>query len=110
MVVMNEVKMTARQRSWPKLRRYSAICLVGLRKRKEYVQNGRFPGKDRNKELPESKLEALEFETTTSLVSYRKAAHIFLLLHYARKSLWALCLQVLSRNKYRQVQNTDSAV
>jgi len=54
---------------------------VGLRKRKEYVQDGWLPGRDRHKELPESKTEALELETRTSLVPYRKAAHIFLLLH-----------------------------
>jgi len=86
--------MTARQRSWPKLRRYPAICLVGLRKRKDYVQNRRLPAQT-GKKLPESKSEALELEKRTSLVSYREAAHIFLLLHYVRKFLWALCLQVL---------------
>jgi hypothetical protein len=98
MVVNKEVKMTEWQRSWPTLRRYPAICLVGLRKRTEYtcVQDGRLPGKDRHKELPESKSEALDLETKTSLASYKKAAHIFLLLHYVRKSFWALCRQVLS--------------
>jgi hypothetical protein len=44
---------------------------VGLRKRKEYVQGGWFPGRDRHKELPENKSEALELETRTSLVPYR---------------------------------------
>jgi len=63
---------------------------VGLRKRKEYFQDGPLPGRDRHKELPESKSEPLELETGTSLVSYRKSAHIFLLLHYVRKCLWAL--------------------
>jgi hypothetical protein len=54
---------------------------VGLRKRKEYVQDERLLGRDKHKELPESRSEALELETRTSLVSYRKAAHTFLLLH-----------------------------
>jgi len=48
---------------------------VGLRKREDYVQDRRLAGRDRHKELHESKSEALEFETRTSLVSYRKAAH-----------------------------------
>jgi len=67
-------------------------------KEKERLCSGqtRLPGTDRHKELPERKSEALELEKRVSLVSYRKAAHIFLLLDYVRKSLWALCVQVLS--------------
>jgi hypothetical protein len=81
MVVVNEVNMTARQRSWPILKRYPAIFLVGPRKRKEYVQDESFAGRDRHKELHESKSEKLELETRTLMVPYRKVAHTFLLLH-----------------------------
>jgi hypothetical protein len=55
--------------------------LVGLRKRKANFQDGRLHGRDWHRKLPEKKSKALEFETTCSVASYRKAAKIFLLFH-----------------------------
>lgn len=74
----------------------SCHLLSGSKEWKDYVQDRRLPDTDRQKSLSESKSEALELEKRTSLLSYRKVAYIFLILHYGRKSLWALCVQVLS--------------
>ena len=72
------------------------------------MQDGLLPGTEGHKELAESKPEELEFQTTSLMVSYRKAAHISLycitLENLYGHSVYNCCRaqQIQTRTEYRQ--------